>query len=433
MLIVLVCAIGGAEPDAAKKPPAPSLPPAPVTAAKVLQRKLASGQTFVGTVMPSRKSIVGSAVDGRVVEYLAQEGDFVKKGDVLARLLTGTIEIELAAAEAELKLRRAELDELTNGSRLEEVKLAAAHMKGMKARLAYAEARSERVRNLFEKRTLSKDEMDEANSAAESAMEAFHEAEATWKLVSEGPRKEKIAQQKAKVLMQQEEVHRIEDRIEKYTIKAYFDGYILKENTEVGHWVKQGDAIAEVAALDPVDVRILVLENFVEHLSRGTDARVEIGALAGREFFGAVEYIVPQADHRSRSFPVDVRLRNPVEKNGPLVKAGMFAHVTLAVGKEEDALLVPKDAVVLGGPSPLVYVVRLDPKDPERHRGKVAPVPVQLGVANSGWIQVLGPGLSAGDVVVVRGNERLRPEQEVQFELLPENGIATPVKQAASK
>ena len=90
----------------------------------------------------------------------------------------------------------------------------------------------------------------------------------------------------------------------------------------------------------------------------------------------------------------------------PVLRAGMFARVQFGVGKEIDAVLVPKDAIVLGGRSPTVFVV--DPKT-----STVAPVPVELGLAVDGMLQVKG-AIAPGAVVVVRGNERLRPGMKVR-------------------
>jgi hypothetical protein len=77
------------------------------------------------------------------------------------------------------------------------------------------------------------------------------------------------------------------------------------------------------------------------------------------------------------------------------------------------AMLVPKDALVLGGPQPVVFVV--DMAAPDAKQGKARPVPVQLGVAEGNMIQVTG-GVQPGQMVVVQGNERLRPGQDVQIQ-----------------
>ena len=74
-------------------------------------------------------------------------------------------------------------------------------------------------------------------------------------------------------------------------------------------------------------------------------------------------------------------------------------------------MLVPKDAVVLGGASPIVYVVAT-----AGGKSMTNPVPVKLGAAQGAWIAAIG-GLKEGDSIIVEGNERVRPGQEVR----PEN------------
>ena len=86
-------------------------PPPPPKVFVISARKdtVSEPKTFVGTIKPLRKSIIGSAAPGRVEEYLVNDGDFVKKGQPIALLRRGVIGAEKKAAEAELKLRKAEL------------------------------------------------------------------------------------------------------------------------------------------------------------------------------------------------------------------------------------------------------------------------------------------------------------------------------------
>ena len=123
--------------------------------------------------------------------------------------------------------------------------------------------------------------------------------------------------------------------------------------------------------------------------------------------------IVPQADVQARTFPVKVRVTNTVVDEVPLLKSGMYARVTLPTGGKQLATLVPKDALVLGGPQPMVFVV--DGASDDGAAGKAVAVPVDVGVAEGGLIQVIGP-LKAGQLVVVQGNERLQPGQEVAIQ-----------------
>jgi len=400
-ILAAICLLAACESSAVAQPTTPA---PPVAVSNVVQKTVASGQSFVGTVMAARHSIVGSAVEGRVLEFRVNEGDYVKAGDVLAQIRTGTLEIQIDGARAELKLRQAELAELLAGSRAEEKDQARARVMGLKARMDAAAAKFRRTATLFERKTLTQEDYDEAKAQADEAAADYHEAEAVSRLIDAGPRPEKIDQAKAKVLAQEDAIRLLEDYLEKYTIRAYFDGYVIAERTEVGHWVKPADPIAEIAELAYVEVRVAVQEDHVPHVRKGSKVRVHIGALPDETFFGEVTNVVPQGDTRSRSFPVQIRLKNPTRDGEHLLKAGMFAEVTFPVGKPETALLVSKDAIVLGGQSPRVFVVDVDSKQPQQ--GRFREVPVELGVADGGLIQVRG-ALKSGDIVIVRGNERL--------------------------
>jgi HlyD family secretion protein len=418
--------------------------PAVVKVAPVEQTTVSSLQSFSATVMPGKKAIIGSAVEGRVMEYLVEEGDFVKSGQPLAQLRTGTIEIELAGAEAELSLRKAELTELKNGSRPDEIAEAEARMNTAKTRADFAKSRLRRQSTLLERKAIPQDDYDDAVTAAAAAEHQLREVEAHFRLVSEGPRKEKIAQKEAEVKQQEEAVNHIRDRMEKFTVRAYFDGYVTEELTEVGHWIKSGEAVVEVCRLDEIEIRVMVLEDYVPYLKKGTAVPITVAAMPGQTFKGDLKTVVPQADVRSRTFPVVIRAANVITADGPQLKAGMLAQVTLPVGQPHQGLVVPKDAVVLGGPEPLVFVVvpasaeskpgapagKPDAAKPDAS-GKTAaaapggdkpkgdkpktvamPVPVKLGMAEGGRIEVKGD-LKPGMQVVVQGNERLRPGAEV--------------------
>lgn len=394
--------------DALAQPGAAAL----VDVSPVVQQEIAAGQTFVGTVMPLKKAIIGSAVDGRVIEFPMNEGDRVERGQTLAQLLTDTIQLECEAAEAELDLRKEELAELENGSRPEEIEQARARMIGAEARMNFMRARRTRAENLFNRnQAISEEERDEMVSAAIEAEQAYLETKEAYQLTVEGPRKEQIAQGRAQVAMQQATVDRLKDQISKHTIVSRFPGYVTAEHSEVGQWVKQGDPVAEVAELDEVEVTAYVVEQHVPFLRLGMPVQVEIPAIPNRTFEGQLTAIVPQADVQARTFPVKVRVKNETTDAGPLLKSGMYARVTLPTGNRQSALLVPKDALVLGGQQTMVYVV--DGAGPDAKQGKVRPVPVQLGVASGRLMQVSGP-LQPGQLVVVRGNERLRPGQDVQ-------------------
>ncbi len=396
-----------------------------VVVSPVIKKQVATGQSFVGTVMPLKKSAVGTAVDGRVTDYPINVGDRVTKGQPLAKLLTETISLQIVAAQADLKFREEELRELTNGWRKEEIEQAAARMEAASARREYAAQRLKRALALFEKAQIGTlEQMEDDRSAAVATEQSYQAERLAHELMKQGPRDEKIEQTKARVAEQNAQVKLLQDQLQKHTMISPFDGYIVAEKTEIGEWVTQGQVVAEVIYLDEVDIEAHVLDAHIEHVRVGTTVRVEVPALKSSIFVGQVSIVTPQADMKSRTFPVKVRVKNIIREDGPVLKAGMLARATLPTGELRDSLLVPKDAIVLGGPVPVVSLVvpldekelaTLDPKAPgPKPTSKVKFVPVELGIADGGWIAVTGD-LAADQQVVIVGNERVFPGQMISI------------------
>jgi HlyD family secretion protein len=385
--------------------------PPSVIVANVEEREIREGLTFIGTVIPLRTSEVGSAVDGRVVEFPIVLGQRVKKDDVLAKLLTSQLDIEIAVAEAELISRKAAFDELKQ-SRPEEIERAKAQLAAKKSASEYTTAKLKRIQSTTDQRAYTQDQVEEIQSQAVQAYQMYLDAQQALEMAQRGAREELKIFTQAKVTAQEQEVARLKDLLAKHTIRAPFDGYIVNEYTEAGQWVAKGGTVAKVIELDQVDVEVAVLETYVPNLRLNAEASVEIAALGKKPFIGKIAEINPLGDQRTRNFTVRIRLQNTMsDNNQPLIKAGMFARATLSAGQSTKGLLVPKDAVVLGaGPMPLVHAVTPDPKDPKM--SIVRTVPVQLGSAAGGFFEVKGE-LKANDQVVIQGNEQLRPGQSV--------------------
>jgi multidrug efflux pump subunit AcrA (membrane-fusion protein) len=384
------------------------VPPPPkvlVTAARA--EVVSEPRTFVGAVKPIRRSLVGSAVAGRVDDYLVNDGDAVKAGQPIAHLRRGIIQAELDGAKGQLAVRQAELAEMEK-SYQEEYEQAQAKLTMAQAQLAFRQAKMDRSKSLGT--SISRELFEEDSSLASQASASVRDAQAAVRMFTGGARQMKNEKARASVIAQQAEVQRLQEQFDRHTMKAPFDGWVSAEHTEIGQWVMQGDPVAEIVELSEVDVEIAVVEDFIVNLHTAVEGAVEVPALPQEKFIGRVAIINPQADARAHTFPVKVRVANRIENDQPLLKAGMFARVTLSVGKPTPCVLVPKDAVVLGGPTPMVFVAML-----AGEKATVRPVPVTLGPAQGTWIAAFGD-LKQGDQVIVEGNERVRPGQEIRVE-----------------
>ena len=360
------------------------MPPAVVEVDKVAKKSVAAGRTFVGTLRPFRSSTVGAEVGGRVAEMLVRDGDRVKKGQPLARLKSRVVEARLAIATATVKLRTAELDELNNGTRKEDLVQARARVARDKAEVEYREWQSAKAKELFDRNSTTAADVKETGFALKAAAGRLAESEAALRLLEEGPRKEKIVQAEASLESARSALAQLEEELAQHTVAAPFDGWVVAKRAEVGQWVAAGDAVAVVTALDVVEMIVPVPQDAVGGITIGQKVEVDVGA----RHPGEVVAVVPEADVRGRTFPVRIRIKNPMADGQPVLKAGMLARVTLAVGKEQPTLLVPKDAIVLGNQAPIVW------KIDEKGAGHI--VPVTIGAGYGAMVGVTGQ-LQEGD------------------------------------
>lgn len=408
-------------------------PPAIVIVSPVIEAQLPPGASFIGATEGARVTVVGSAVDGRVETMFVREGDEVTfvgegPGPELVGLKSETIRSELAAAEAELLNRQGLLDEL-KASQPEELALLQATLDEATAATTLARRKFDMTANLFQRQgSATQQEFDEATASLEIAVQRQLAASAElrrFELVSQI----RINQAQARVDSQTAEVDKLGDQLFKHTMRSPFSGVVVKQMVEVGDWVSRGQVVAEIVELETIHIRVFVPEEqisglltFVDQRSRTSrepvQVRVKIDALGGEEIPGELYRIIPQADQRSRAFPVLVKVKNQRIGNQFLIGAGMLAHAILPVGDSGLHMLVPKDAIVLGGRSETVMVVRETPMGLQ-----AVAVPVVTGTAYDDLLVVQGD-LQPGDKVVIEGNERLRPGQPVQ--ILSEVPITVP-------
>ncbi|MCG6946212.1 MAG: efflux RND transporter periplasmic adaptor subunit [Deltaproteobacteria bacterium] len=278
-------------------------PPAtPVKVAKVSKVEIAPQVQLIGTAQPKVTSVVASDIEGLVEEFNVSEGDFVKKGTVLARLQDSLLKINL---------------------------------KGAKANKADTEAQLRRART------------DLKRSTDLLASETISDKQYTDDLAE-------VQSLEARVLRLEAEIEYDQDSIAKKTIRAPFSGFVIKEHTQVGEWVEKGGPIVTLADLSNIEVLVDVPERYIPRLVLGGNTQVQVDALNPEKFTGKIAAIIAVGDSASRAFPVKVSVDNPDNR----IKGGMLCRVSLAIGKPSSVLAVPKDAVVNMGQQHLVYVVR---------------------------------------------------------------------------
>lgn len=351
--LVFALAIGvtgwqGCSEQEAAQPPT-GRPPVPVKVVTVSSQQVQRSVSLVGTAEPRKRSLVASEVAGLVKAFPVKEGQFVNKGQLLASLRTDMLEIRLDSAVAS--------------------------QREAKTRYEQAQKDLERIQALFTKELVTQKEMDDA-LAQESALE------------------KRLSQLEA-------EIRLVQEQLSKAAIMAPFAGWITKEHTEIGQWVEEGGPVVELVDLAHVEVQVPLPEHYVRDVRVGDPVVAVFDGLPGVEVEGKVFSVIAQADPAARTFPVKVELANPDLH----IKSGMVARVRLALGAPYQAVVIPKDALVLKGGKEFAFIVA---------NNTVMQIAVTPLNHFEEFVEVEG-SIEEGMQVVVEGNERLLPGQSVRI------------------
>jgi membrane fusion protein (multidrug efflux system) len=163
--------------------------------------------------------------------------------------------------------------------------------------------------------------------------------------------------------------------------------------------VQKGNLLAEILDISYLLALIQVPEREIRNFSLGKEVEVRVDALEGSAFFGKVKKMGVEAEQRSRSFPVEIRVDNRDRELRP----GMLVRTRVLGGKYAQAILVPRHAVLEREEGRAVYVAE---------KGVARLRPIVLGAGAGEEVQVLS-GLAFGETVIVRGHHRLAPGEPI--------------------
>jgi RND family efflux transporter MFP subunit len=348
---------------------------AAIEVATVRPSVIAAGETRAGApiltasgyVVPRRKAVVSSKIQGRLADLRVEEGSRVREGEILARLESADFEAQVRVAQAQVQRAEADLAEAVRQARL--------------------------TGQLAREKVLSQDALDAAQSRVRIAEAALAQARADLSL--------------------NEALYR------NTVIRAPFTGVVVKKMAEVGESVApippgvnistSSGAIVALADLDTLEVEADVSESNVARLGPEQPAEVTVEAFPEQRYRAVLRQIIPTADRTKATVQVKVTI---LDKD-PALRPEMTAKVTFvnpesraaAIAPEVPAITVPQEAVVTRDGRSYVFEV-----DGGRARRRAV---VTGSPGRQGQIVVL-EGLAGSETLVARPPESLRDGDRVK-------------------
>ncbi len=366
---------------------------------------------FTGTLVAKRASDLGFKRTGRITKVLADQGDRVRQGDVIAEMDTATIEAEMEVARAQRRAAAAKLDELIAGPRLQSIEAAKAVAAELKALRDQAAMVYERRRRLGGGDAISQQDVDDARlqlAASEGRLAAQKQILAE---LQEGTRKEQILAQEAMVAQLDASLASLQVQLDESRLIAPFDAMIARRMADEGTVVGPGTIVVRLVEAAAPEIWVGVPPDFVSQLA--VDQQQEV-MLRGQSRKSKVRAILPELDTATRTQTVVLQL---IQEQGrgddDLFSLGQIAQLRLTQNISQTGYWLPLTALTQGVRGLWsAYVVNRTGNQSAEPSGVIRRVDLEVLQIDTDRVLVSGT-LQDGDLVVVGGVQKLTNGQQV--------------------
>jgi HlyD family secretion protein len=285
----------------------------------------------------------------RIEKVMAEEGDSVKAGQLLATLDRERLGYEVMQAEARVRAQENVAAALVAGTRPEDIRKARADVAAAEAESRNAELTHRRMAQLAERDLISKQEADDARAAADSTRARLEAAKEALNLAIAGPRKEDIAAAKATLKALKESLAVARRNLSYAYLYAPSDGVIQSRILETGDMASPQKPVFTLALTDPIWVRAYISERDLGKVRPGMTAEVVTDSFPGKRYQAWIGFISPSAQFTPKSvetrevrtslvYQVRVFVRKPQNE----LRLGMPATVIIPLYQKPEKAVSPE-------------------------------------------------------------------------------------------
>lgn len=343
--------------------------------------------TVVGQVEPITTIYLDALESGRIVERYIEEGELVKKGDIILKMenreLYQTILLsESSLAEKENYLRTArinfEIDRIQSKRNLLENKL----------RLSKASRKFEQNKKLYQNEFISREDYLQSEEDFNYEKELLEINK--QKAVSDSLIKTRdIAQLESDMIKMRKTLLLVQERLDNLNLKAPVDGQLGMLNAEIGQQIGQGTRLGQINVMTNFKVQALIDEHYIDRITQGLTATLE---RQDKEFSLRLKKVYPEV--RQGQFKIDLVFTGLLPEN---VRTGQTYHIKLQLGEASEAIIIPQGAFFQTTGGQWIYVVDKTGTTAVKRK-------IKTGNKNPKYFEI-PEGLTPGEKVITSGYE----------------------------
>ena len=297
---------------------------------------------FSGQIEARRRSLLGFDRIGQVTEVYVDRGDEVSAGQLIAALDVDSLRAQRHKLEADLRSAEALLREAKAGPRQDTIKAARASLAEQQSQLDLSNESLRRRENLFNKKLIAREELDQAVAAQARWSAVVDNAQSQLDELLEGTRLERIDSQAAQVQSIEAAIAQINVELQKSQIFAPYDCKVLARDVDEGAIVSPGQAVVSIVEFRKLEAKVGVSPIFAKKVVKGQSLDVEC---SGVSLAGTVQAIISEVDPNTRTQSIIVSLP---ENAWEQVASGDIARVSFSQKERSKGFWVPTEALVAG-------------------------------------------------------------------------------------
>lgn len=266
--------------------------------------------------------IVSSQVSGKVMQILKDEGAEVSQGDTVIIIDPEAYQLKLQEALALNEAAEAQYHLMIKGARKEDVNQAEENLKQAQVSLTLAEKDKARMENLYESKTITKKQYDDALANYEISLARFNSAKENFEKIKNLSRPEELKQAEANLKRAVANVNLLQKNLNDCFVTSPSTGFITNSFTDIGETAGIMSSLFQVTDLSSVELVIYVPETELGLVKLGQKADISVDTFTDKTFDGKVIYISPQAEFTPKNiqtqeertklvFAVKIKIDNP--------------------------------------------------------------------------------------------------------------------------
>ncbi len=352
--LALLCAACGAKRDVSLTASAAAPSAVAIQTAVAQARNVPAAFVETGSFVADESSDIAPPVAGRVIATPVDVGAFVHQGQVICELDHRDAGLRLQQAQAQLEEASAAVRQaqsrigLSGGAfdpgKVPEVAAARANFESAQAQSKMAAADSQRYANLVSTGDVSHSAFEKARTQQETAEAQANAARQQYEGALNAARQsyQIVASSQASLDSVKAQLAQAEKAVADTTIRAPFEGFITARPVAAGEYVALTAKIATLVRIGRLKLQLQTPEQRAARAKIGMTVVANVAAYPGRDFSGKVSAVNPSVDPNSRVFILEARFSN----SDNALRPGMFATARVLLPGGEDAVFVPRNAVM---------------------------------------------------------------------------------------